>query len=78
MNMQVRILKLGKSGLPRAWVSREEAATLYVKEHVLWSLGCDSFLMRGGINRHGERSCLELAPIIACTGDIAGKIPMPL
>lgn len=69
MNMTHRVLKLGKSGLPQAWVSHEEAATLYVKEQVIWSLGDRSFRINGGINRHGERSFLMLAPIIACEGN---------
>ncbi len=70
MMHQGRILKLNKSGLPQSWVSREEAATLYVKEQVLWSLGVDSFRINGGINRCGERSFLTLAPIIACEGTV--------
>ncbi len=65
-----RILKLNKSGLPQSWVSREEAATLYVKEDVLWSLGVDSLRMNGGVNRYGDRSFLMVAPIIACDGDV--------
>ena len=68
MTHQGRILKLNKFGLPQSWVSREEAATLYVKEQVLWSLGDDTFRIYGGYNRIGERSSLTLAPIIACAG----------
>ena len=68
MTSQVRILRLNKSGLPRAWVSREDAATLYAKDQVLWSLGSESFRLNGGYNHIGERSHLMLAPIIACTG----------
>ncbi len=70
MSTNVRILKLSKSGLPQAWVSREEAATLYVKERVIWTLGADPLHIFGGINREGERSCLSLAPIIACAGRV--------
>jgi hypothetical protein len=50
-------------------LSREEAATLYVKEQVMWSLGEDLMRINGGVNRNGERSYLMLAPIIACAGD---------
>lgn len=67
MNMQ--ILKLNKVGLPQAWVSREVAATLYVKDQVIWALGSKQTHMKGGINRHGKRSSLTLAPIIACGGN---------
>ncbi len=50
MSTNVRILKLSKSGLPQAWVSREEAATLYVKERVLWTLGTDPLQIFGAGN----------------------------
>ncbi len=73
MISQCRILKLTKSGLPQSWVSREQAATLYVKERVLWSLGAESFRINGGLNRCGERSFLTLLPIIACDGDVGKK-----
>ncbi|MCW8884218.1 MAG: HNH endonuclease [Motiliproteus sp.] len=69
MGAQVRILRLNKSGLPLAWLSREQAATLYVRDRVLWSIGDQQFTMRGGLNHLGERSCLHLAPIIASDGD---------
>ena len=64
----VRILRLNKSGLPRAWLSREEAVTLYVKDQVVWSLGEAQFIMHGGINRQGVQSQIALSPIIACDG----------
>lgn len=69
MSNHVRILRLNKSGIPTDWLTREAAATLYVKELVLWSLGDEELLMHGGYNRLGERSVLSLSPIIACDGD---------
>ena len=68
--MGFRVLRLDKSGVPVAWVSKEEAATLTVKEQVVWSLGDDAFVMHGGYNRLGERSVLHLPAIMACSGDI--------
>ncbi len=73
----IRILRLNKSGLPLAWLSREEAATLYVKDQVLWSLGVEQFRLHGGINRAGQRSILDLAPIIACEGDSKTRAFVP-
>ena len=70
MEMQCRILRLNKAGLPKSWLSYEEAATLYSKGQVMWTLGRDSFLFRGGYNSLGQRSHLALAPIIACSGDV--------
>lgn len=69
MRSQVRILRLNKFGLPQLWLSREEAATLYARDQVIWSIGDEVLRMRGGINRLGFRSEIGLAPIIACEGD---------
>ena len=63
-----RILRLSKTGLPLNWLSRQEAATLYARDQVLWQLGDEQFEMLGGINKNGERSSLQMAPIIACDG----------
>lgn len=71
MVQAVRILRLNKAGLPRAWLCREEAATLYVKGQVLWGLGDDYLRIHGGINSNGLRSYLDMQPIIACDGEIA-------
>ncbi len=73
----MKILRLDKTGLPTAWISREEAATLYVKQQVLWSLGDHNVLMRGGFNALGFRSKLNLAPIIACDGIVKGYSVTP-
>lgn len=69
MGNQLRILRLNRSGLPQRWLSREEAATLYAREQVLWSIGEAAVQMRGGIDSLGQRSTLSLASIIACGGD---------
>lgn len=65
----MRILRLNKSGLPTAWLTREEAATLYAKELVVWGLGNTQLIMLGGLNNSGIRSKIEMSPIIACDGD---------
>lgn len=75
--MNVQILRLDKAGWPLTWLTREQAVTLYAKEQVLWYLGEPSILMRGGINRLGERSIMQLAPIIACDGELAGDRGVP-
>ena len=77
MTMRTQILKLNKTGLPQAWVTREEAATLYAKEQVVWSLGVETLPIYGGTNRDGVRSCLSLAPIIACDGDVSRQNFVP-
>ncbi len=70
MSSKARILRLNKSGLPLAWLTHEAAATLYAREQVIWSLGLRKFRLHGGINREGVQSVLDLAPIIACTGEV--------
>lgn len=75
----MKILRLDKTGLPRAWLTAEEAATLLAKSAILWTLGSDIYVLRGGWNRNGEQSRLVLPAIIACKGDTAGQpetIPM--
>ncbi|AMX03291.1 HNH endonuclease [Microbulbifer thermotolerans] len=67
--MQARILRLNLAGQPLEWLSWQEAACLYVRELVTWSLGGVVQRVHGGINRDGERSCLDLAAIIACGGE---------
>ncbi|MCX4027029.1 HNH endonuclease [Endozoicomonas sp. SM1973] len=69
----MKILRLNKSGLPISWLSKNEAATLYVKQQVLWSLGEKSFNLKGGVNENGLRSELTLATIIACDGNYKKK-----
>jgi len=64
----MRVLRLNKSGVPVAWVSQEEAATLAVKQQIIWSLGDNAFTLRGGYNRLGARSVLKLPSIMACSG----------
>ncbi len=70
MLMYSRILRLNKAGVPLQWLNREEAATLIVKGQVLWSLGDAHFTIRGGFNRQGLRSILNIPTIIATDGDV--------
>ena len=67
--MQARILRLNLMGQPLDWLSWQEAACLYVRELVTWSLGGVVLRVHGGINRLGERSTLDLAAIVACGGE---------
>ncbi|WP_237055540.1 HNH endonuclease [Microbulbifer sediminum] len=66
---EARILRLNLAGQPLEWLNWQEAACLYVRELVTWSLGGVVQRVHGGINRHGERSSLDLAAIIACGGE---------
>lgn len=68
--MNAKILRLNKAGAPVAWLTREETATLIVKEMVIWSMGEAVLEIRGGYNRLGERSVLVLPSIVACEGKV--------
>lgn len=68
--MNAKILRLNKAGVPVSWLTREQTATLLVKDLVIWSLGDTVIEMRGGYNRCGEQSILRLPSIVACNGKV--------
>ncbi len=68
--MNAKILRLNKAGTPIDWISREQAATLVVKNQVVWAIGEDAFEIRGGINRLGRQSVLSLPSILASDGSV--------
>ena len=57
--MSSKILRLNKAGTPVSWLTREETATLLVKNLVIWSMGNTVMEIRGGVNRQGEQSFLR-------------------
>ncbi len=69
--MVVKILQLNQSGHPQTWLTREQAVVMLVKGRIVWQLGDVAFRMQGGINRCGERSRVELAAIVACSGRVS-------
>ncbi len=68
--MNAKILRLNKAGIPVSWLTREETATLMVKDQVIWSLGDTVMEIRGGYNRIGIQSVLKLPSIVACDGKV--------
>jgi len=56
--------------MPVCWLTREETATLMVKDQVIWTLGTIVMEIRGGYNRRGEQSVLKLPSIVACDGAV--------
>lgn len=75
--MNIQILQLTKSGQPISWLNREDAATLYAKDKVVWELGDKNIAIVGGINRLGLRSRFDMSPIIACDGEKKGVCLRP-
>jgi hypothetical protein len=64
----MNVLALDISGLPRKWISFEEAILYHAKNQVAWSLGETVATFRGGYQRGGEQSVLETPSIIAVKG----------
>lgn len=64
-----RILSLDAHGRILDWISWREAAHLYARDAVAWTLGEPCFELRGGINRiTGLQSRLTLHSIVASRG----------
>ena len=73
------VLRLNKSGLPQAWITVEEAARYYTQNRVLFELGNNKRVLRGGWNNQGLQSRLTLSSIIGCEGKVIsplGKVPL--
>lgn len=63
------VLALDISGIPRKWVSFEDAITYKAKNLVAWTLGDVVAKYNGGFQKDGSRSYLETHSIIAIKGN---------
>lgn len=75
-----RILSLDANGRILDWISWQDAACLYVRDAVAWTIGEPCLTVHGGNNRDtGEQSLLQLHPIIASRGQrrMGAKEPAP-
>lgn len=67
----VRLLSLDAHGRVLDWMSWQDAACLYAREAVAWTLGDPCLTVHGGQCRStGERSVMHLHPIIAARGHV--------
>jgi 5-methylcytosine-specific restriction endonuclease McrA len=65
----LRLLSLDAHGRVLDWMSWQDAACLYARGAVAWTLGDPCLTLHGGINRDsGQQSALALHPIIAARG----------
>ena len=62
------VLALDISGVPRQWISTDDAITYHAKQAVAWSLGDVVARYHGGIQEDGRQSYLETPSIIAIRG----------
>ena len=68
-----RVLSLDAHGRILDWISWQDAACLYAREAVAWTLGDPCLTIHGGYNRlRGEQSTLDLHPIVAARGHARG------
>ncbi len=68
------ILGVDMSGRPFDWLKWEEAVRHYVLEQVGWTVGEPSSVIFGGYGKGGERSHLDLHPVIAIRGADASSL----
>ncbi|MEY2893163.1 MAG: hypothetical protein RJA98_3071 [Pseudomonadota bacterium] len=69
----MEVLQLDLSGRPQAWLTPREAAGIYATGGVAWTLGDTFVVLRGGTQRTGLQSRIELHPIIAVRGSVPSR-----
>lgn len=62
------VLALDISGIPRQWISYDDAITYHAKNAVAWGLGDIVAKYRGGLQNNGVMSYIETTSIIAVKG----------
>ena len=63
------VLALDISGIPRQWISFDDAITYHAKSAVAWALGDVVAKYRGGVQEDGTQSYIETTSIIAVKGN---------
>ena len=73
-----RLLSLDAHGRILNWMTWQDAACLYARGAVAWTLGDTCLTVHGGINRWtGKQSVIELPPIIAAKGHANARVAEP-
>jgi len=65
---KMSVLALDVSGVPRQWISHDDAITYHAKDAVAWSMGEIVAKYRGGMQNSGDQSYIETSSIIAVKG----------
>ena len=74
----VRLLALDAHGQALDWISWQDAACLYARDAVAWTLGDPCIRLHGGVSRlTGKRSALDVHPIIAARSHARGRHACP-
>lgn len=69
----VHVLKIDISGVPESWISIEHAVGYYVTGAIAYTVGSAMVTLRGGHNIVGDRSAVDVHPIIAVGATSAAK-----
>lgn len=72
-NNKALILKLDVAGKPIQWLTWQQATILYVRNRIAWTAGEHNMIIRGGINKAGKRSRIDLNSIIAIKGQVKSE-----
>lgn len=73
-----RVLSLDAHGRILDWISWQDAACLYARDAVAWTLGDPCITVHGGWNRlRGAQSLLDLHPIVAARGHALARVIDP-
>lgn len=59
------VLALDVTGNPDRWITYEDVAYYEAKDLIQWKQGLKDYVIRGGINRDGERSTMDINTIVA-------------
>ncbi len=73
-----RLLSLDAHGRILNWMTWQDAACLYARGAVAWTLGDPCLVIHGGVNRWSRiQSTLEIPPIIAARGHASTRVAEP-
>lgn len=62
------LLAVDKGGRPSEWINWRDAVKHYVSGDVMWTVGNPAFTLFGGHNSVGERSMIDVHPVICING----------
>lgn len=66
------VLVVDKNGTPKDWCVTRFAACYYARNKVAWEVGQTVRTFKGGLNKDGEQSTINVSSIIGVTGPILG------
>lgn len=67
------VLGVDPGGIPLRWMSIKEAIIAYSREVVLWEMGDNVLIARGGVNCLGRQSIVPVQSIIALRGESGSR-----